>query len=408
MGDKEENTINRDFLRGVCFGFLLAGIAVLAFFLTRYTGFGGRRSNGAQILTDPVTQGKISQVERIIGSDYLYDTDSDLLETYMFRGIAAGLDDKYAGYYSPEEYADINRHNEGSYVGIGVVFMEEAETKQIIVSEVYKGSPAMEAGILEGDILTGLQGETVEGKDFEQIMDMIHAEKDGEITLTLLRDGEEITISCRMDEVLLTSVSWEMEENQIACMEIQEFDRVTIGQFEDALNEVKESGAKALILDLRDNPGGLLESVTAMLDDLLDECLLMTTVTREEHEESIYAEDGKLFDGPAVVLVNNMSASAAEVFAGVLQYYGAAFVIGAPTYGKGVVQSTYMLRDGSALKLTTEKYLIAGELDIDNTGITPDLAVEESDSAKKPAPDDLSQEDPYLEEAKAYLIRHLQ
>ena len=395
MTEKDENTtFGRDFFRGACFGFLAAGIAVLAFFLIRFGTIGAGGRKGADILTDADTMAKIRAVQRVIENDYLGDADAGLLEAGMFKGIAAGLGDVYADYYSPEEFAEITQENAGSYIGIGVVFEEDRETGTISVISVYEGSPAMKAGIQEGDILVGVGQDKAEDYSFREIMDLIKAKGDEEISFLFLRDGEEVAVSCRMEEVAITNVTCETDDDNIAYIAIQKFDQITISQFEEALRSISGKGVRGLVLDVRDNPGGLLDSVTVMLDDLLDECVLVTTVTRKGRSESIRAEDGRLYEGPAAVLVNGSSASASELFAGTLQHYGTACVIGEPTFGKGVVQSTYSFSDGSAIKLTTEKYLVAGEDDIDGTGIQPDIS----------APASSGEEDSQLEEAKKYLL----
>ena len=393
----------------------MAGIIVSAFILIRFGTIGGGKSQeGASVLTDRQTQEKMQTVQTIIAQDYLNDVDSQSLETYLFKGIAAGLDDRYASYYSAEEMEEVSRVNTGSYHGIGVVFQEDPGTGDCIVMTVYESGPAMRAGVREGDILLAVNGEDVTGMDFSDAVDLIR-ESDEAVDLTFLRDGAEITLQVDFDEVLLTQVTGQMLEDQIGCLVIPEFDEVTVGQFEEMIDSLKQQGMQALILDVRDNPGGLLTSVTAMLDDLMDEKLLVTTRTRGGKEEKIYSDSEQLFDGPIAVLTNENSASASEVFAGVLQYYDLAKVVGGTTYGKGVVQSTYTLSDGSAFKLTTEKYFIAGETDIDGVGVQPDLfaapglALDESEEeavsevSEEEAVSEVSEEDAVLEAAVTLL-----
>ena len=390
----DNNTLGRDFIRGACFGFLMAGIAVLAFFLIRFGTIGPGGREGADVLTDSDTMAKLRAVQRVIKNDYLEEADAKLLESGMFKGIAAGLNDIYADYYSPEEFEAITRENEGAYIGIGVVFEQDEKSGDIFVRTVYEDSPAMKAGVEEGDILKKVGNAKAEDYTFTELIDLIKGKKDEDISLTFLRGGEELQVSCRMEEVAITNVTCETDDDNIAYITIQKFDHITISQFEEALRSASDEGVSGIVIDVRDNPGGLLESVTMMLDDLLDECVLLTTVTREGKSESVYAEDGRLYEGPAAVLVNSSSASASEVFAGVLQYYGAACIVGEATFGKGVVQSTYSLSDGSAIKLTTEKYLVAGENDIDGVGVQPDISVDETAQS----------EDVCKEEAKKYLL----
>ena len=392
---KERTPGEIEFIKGVCLGILLAGIVVSAFILIRFGTLGSRgRQEGAAVLTASGTRRKLEAVRDIIAEDYLNEVHADQLESWLFKGIAAGLDDSYAAYYSPEEMEEVARINTGSYRGIGVVFIYREEDHACLVSRVYEDSPAMRAGIQEGDVLVQVGETDVTGLDFETAVDLIRT-SDETVELVLLRDGEEIRTNLVFEDILLTKVTAEMLSDRIGCIRISEFDEVTVDQFRDALEDLKQKGMEALILDVRDNPGGLLTSVTSMLDDLMDAKLLVTTRTRTGTEEKIYSDEKQLFSGPISVLTNENSASASEVFAGVLQYYGMADVTGSTTYGKGVVQSTFSFKDGSAFKLTTEKYLIAGEVDIDGTGITPDYPVDEADAE--------AEEDTVLEAAAARL-----
>ena len=373
---KERTPDEIEFLKGVCLGVLMAGIVVSAIILIRYGTIGrGKGQEGAAALTNQQTMGKLETIQSIIEKNYLNDVDGALLESYMFKGIAAGLDDRYASYYSPEEMEEVSRVNTGSYHGIGVVFMEDPETLACVVMSVYETGPAMRAGVREGDILLRVNGEDVTGLGFADAVSLIR-DSDEQVELTFRRGQEEVTLRIDFDEVLLTQVSGEMTADGIGYILIPEFDEVTVSQFEETVDDLKGQGMKSLILDVRNNPGGLLTSVTAMLDDLVGEELLVTTRSRGGSESRISSDKEKIFDGPIAVLTNENSASASEVFAGVLQYYGLGRVVGTTTYGKGVVQSTFTLRDGSAFKLTTEKYYIAGELDIDGVGIQPDIFVE--------------------------------
>jgi carboxyl-terminal processing protease len=170
-----------------------------------------------------------------------------------------------------------------------------------------------------------------------------------------------------------------MLENDTGYIKIPEFDTVTVEQFENAVADLTDQGMQRLILDVRDNPGGLLDSVCAILDDLLPECLLVYTEDRNGNGNKFYSEEGQITQVPLAVLVNGDSASASEVMAGALQDYGAAVIIGQKTFGKGIVQRTYMYSDGSAFKLTTEKYLTGGGQDIHGKGIEPDIVVDDEE-----------------------------
>ena len=375
----EKVKTNREFLRGTLFGFLLTAIVVMAIVLVRFGTFGiGRKETGSAVLVSQATQQKLEEVERIISGEYLHEVDGGELEKYLFRGVAAGLDDVYADYYTKEELEEVNTRNDGTYFGIGVVFEQSRENDQIRVQSVYPGSPAEQAGIETGDVLIAADGTDVTQMELNEAVSMIK-ENRGEVVLTFLRGEKKLDIPVSFDEVEISQITWQMQDDGIGYIRISEFDMVTVRQFREAVEAAEGEGAKALIIDVRQNPGGLLLSVCSILDDLLDECLLVSTRSRTETGEELYAEDGHIFEGPIAVLVDAGSASASEVFAGVLQDYEKAVIIGTKTYGKGVVQRTFGLSDGSALKLTTEKYFTGGGQDLDGTGITPDFEVEEEE-----------------------------
>ena len=404
---EEKRTGDRDFIKGLLTGILIALTFVLAFILFRYGTFGKRKGSGAAALTAGSTREKLEMVASIIDESALEAADEEELVTYLFKGAAAGLDDPYAAYYSAEEMEDIQRQNAGTYHGIGVVLAQEDNENGVTVLEVYEDSPAWEAGILAEDVLTAVNGEDIGGKTIRYVTDKIGELFDEEegVLLTFLRGKETLDIQVKAAEVETAKVTGEMISDAAGLVRIPEFDEITVQQFEQTLADLQAQGMTQLVVDVRDDPGGLLDTVVAILDDLLDECVLLTTRTRQGEGERITAKDGTLYEGPIAILVNEMSASASEVFSGVLQHYGKAVVIGAQTYGKGTVQKTYSLRDGSAFKLTTEAYAIAGEEEIDGKGIIPDILVEETgEEAEEEAGEETqAQEDAVLARALTWL-----
>ena len=191
-------------------------------------------------------------------------------------------------------------------------------------------------------------------------------------------DAGEVTLTMQCENVEKVTVHTRMLEAEIGYMEILEFDRVTVEQFREGLSELQAQGMKKLVVDLRDNPGGLLESVCEILDDLLPEGLIVYTQDKSGDRVDYTSQEGRLFEGELAVLVNENTASAAEIFAGAVQDHGIGKVIGTQTYGKGLVQKTFTLSDGSGIKFTTENYFTPLGNNINGTGITPDLPVEET------------------------------
>ena len=422
-----------EFGKGLLVGLLLSGILILTGVLFYFGTVGGYAGDAAQVLTQPQTLRKLRSVQSIIEEDCLGDTDPDMLEAYLFKGIAAGLDDPYAAYYTREEKAELEKENQGSYRGIGVVFTQysssdteylqdfsgmtsEEETEateefyRVVITGVYESSPAEKAGLKRGDCLAAVEETDVTGWSLDRVMEKINeafAEHE-EVSFRFIREKQTLQVRIREDEVPLAKVTGKLAGKGIGYIKIPEFDAVTPEQFREVVEELKAESEKedgialsALVLDVRDNPGGILESVTEMLDDLLDECVTLTSSNALGERERFESEDGRIFDGRLAVLTNGASASAAEVFAGVLQYYKAASVVGQTTYGKGTVQHTYTLFDGSAFKLTSEKYAIAGENEIDGIGIIPDQKVSEKDQTEdiETGTDDQENEDPVLERA---------
>lgn len=383
----EKRPQSREYYKGLLTGALVFAAAVLAVLLFRY-GTLGRPRGAAEALTDRETQEKIRLIADLIDEGALKEPSAQELKDYMLRGVAAGLDDPYAAYYSAREMEEVAKQTAGTYYGIGVVFTQE-EAGQIAVQSVYPDSPAAAAGVRAGDILSGI-GETG-ALDFsleaaaDKIADILEEKK--KVSLTFQRDGQERKVTVKAAAVETAKVTSSMLGEKTGYIRIPEFDEVTLGQFEKALSSLQEQDLANLIVDVRDNPGGLLDTVSGILDDLLGECVLLTTRTRGGEGERIEAEEGTLFDGKLAVLVNGASASASEVFSGVLQYYKKAVVIGAATYGKGTVQKTWSFQDGSAFKMTTEAYAIAGEKEIEGTGVQPDIPVEANDNADGTADD---------------------
>ena len=434
---------SRDFLKGILMGVLLSGTVFLAAVLFRFGTFGSRNKQGAEVLTSGEMLQKLEAVQSIIRDDALEQPDSEELEAFVFRGIAVGLNDAYAQYFTPEEEEASERRSKGSYRGIGVVFQQQTveepesagqpveteaasgadigkrlapdadgieagndgfgtdDTKddttkrggqgltgrfRVVISDIYEDGPAQAAGVRKGDELKSVDGQDVTGASLDQVMEIVDAAYDAKNTVvfSFRREGKTLSFSLEEAEVALSRVESELLGDGIGYIRIPEFDSVTGEQFRESCADLKSqaeadgTALRALVLDVRDNPGGILESVTGILDDLLDECVLLTTSDASGVKEQFTAKDGRIFDGQMAVLVNGNSASAAEVFAGVLQQQGYP-VVGTVTYGKGTVQHTYSLFDGSAFKLTSLKYAVGGTDEIDGVGIIPDVEMKDAE-----------------------------
>ena len=362
------------YLRGMTMGALLTAIALaviggIVLYRSR------KEPSGADVLTSLKTRNKMAGVADLIRKNYYYEEDPELLEIYLFKGIAAGLDDPYAAYYSPEELENVERSNEGRYFGIGIIFSIDGELP--LVEDIYEGSAADRAGILPGDHLLEIDGKETKGLTSDEVADLIsEKEETGEIGLVLERKGEKIALSVSFEMVKTTVTESEMLDAQTGYIRLPQFTVAAAEEFDGLVKSLQEQGAEQLILDIRDNPGGLLESVCDIFGAFVSDEEIVHILRRDGQEDTVKTKEGPAFKGTVAVLVNGGSASASELLAGGMQDLGIGPVIGQKTYGKGVVQSTYYLRDGSAFKFTTEKYLTAHRRDIDRAGVEPDVVLE--------------------------------
>ena len=379
---EEENASkkNWEFTKGVLFGILISAVCVMAVFLIRNgtIGFGrgdSETSPGAAALTSRETLEKLQEVADRIENSFLYEADGEQLTDYLFRGVAVGLKDPYASYYSAKELQNVVDTSNGVYYGIGITLLKNMQTGVFRIAGIYEGSPAWEAGLQTDDQILKVDDTVITGMDLSQVVTLI--KKQEEVTLTISREGQEQEIGVVPSTVEIPTVSWRMLEEKIGYIRITEFDTVTVQQFKDAMAELEKQDMESLIVDVRDNPGGNLDSVCEILDELLPEGLIVYAENKAGEREEYTSDEEHQFTKPMAVLVNGNSASASELFAGVIQDYELGPVVGTQTYGKGVVQRTYLLDDGSALKLTTDKYYTAKGQDIDGEGVTPDEVVEE-------------------------------
>ena len=295
------------------------------------------------------------------------------------KGYVAGLGEPYSVYYDKEETEDLLASSEGKYAGIGALMAQDQETLEITVQEVYEDTPAEDAGMKNGDVLLSVDGKDVTGMSLSDVVDLVKGEENTKLTVTVRRDGSSIDMEMTRKIVENRTVKTEMKEGGVGYLKITEFDSVTYEQFQNGLATLEKEGMTALVVDLRDNPGGNLDTVCQILDLLLPEGTIVYTEDKNgERVDTKTSDDEHQFTKPLAVLVNGRSASASEVFSGAVQDYGTGTIIGTQTYGKGIVQTLYSLSDGSCLKLTTAQYFTPDGRNIHGEGITPDIVVEKS------------------------------
>lgn len=342
--------------------------------------------NSEKTVDDEAFLKKANKLKALIDLYYWKDAeDSDLYEG-MYQGMLWSLGDPYSCYYTKEDYAALMEEMEGTYCGIGALVSQNASTKVITIVRPFVNGPAYNAGMLPGDILTGIDGEDVSSWDIDLAVKHMKGEQGTVVDVEVWRAslGEYVELSITRDLVEVETVTYEMLDDSIGYIYVMQFDEVTTQQFETALNELKEQGMQGLVVDIRDNGGGLLTTVCDMLDMFLEENdLIVYTLDKYNTKEEIFAHEGSIGKLPMAVLVNGYSASASEVFSGALQDYGLATIVGTQSFGKGIVQSVIPLSDGSAVKLTVSNYYTPNGRNIHGTGITPDVVVELSEELKQ-------------------------
>lgn len=323
------------------------------------------------------TMDKLEVLEKYI-ENYYYKADEVTVsqeEDGVYKGLLESLDDPYSVYYTKEEYENLQQQTEGIYYGIGAYVGTDAETGYATITGVIAESPAEEAGLQEGDIIYKVDGEDVSGEDLETIVSMIKGEEGTTVEITVIRDGEEVEKEITRAKVDSPTVDSEMLEDNIGYLQITEFDDVTVDQFDENFQSLKDQGMEAMILDLRSNPGGNVSAVTQIANELLPKGLIFYMEDKDGNRTE-YKCDGADFDLPLVVLVNGYSASASEILSGAIQDAEIGTLVGTTTYGKGVVQNVMQLDDGTAVKITVANYYTRNGRDINKKGIDPDVEIE--------------------------------
>lgn len=343
---------------------------------------------------------KAKAIESLIDKYYLDKIDNDELESYLYKGLMAGLGDPYSTYYTAEEYKELTEDTEGVYRGIGVTMQKDVSTGAVTVVKCFEGAPGAEAGLQPQDQLVKVNGEDITDKELSEVVKTIKTSESDTVTLTILREGESDyrEVEVTLDTVEAPMVEHEMLDNKIGYITINQFAETTASQYETALEDLNNQGMERLIVDVRDNPGGLLTSVCDVLDSMLPEELLVYTEDKNGKKSEYNATGTDQFDKPMVILVNGNSASAAEIFSGALQDYKVAKLVGTTTFGKGIVQQIFNLSDGSAVKMTISKYYTPSGRCIHGTGLEPDIEVDLPDELKNQVSIDKS-EDTQLQKA---------
>ena len=315
----------------------------------------------------------------MINQLYIGDIDEESMLEGAIKGYVEGLGDPYTEYLTKEEMEEFTEETNSEYVGIGVYVGNDTVNNTILVVGVMKSSPAEEAGIQIGDVIEKIDGVAYTGKQLDEATKVLKAEEGTTATLTIRRDNEEKELTVVRRKITVQHVASEMLENNIAYIQIDSFDANVASNFEEQITSLMNNGATGIIIDLRNNGGGIVDEATGIADLFLDkgETILITKSKKENNEEETKSErDPIVNDISVVILVNEATASASEILAGALKDNYGATIIGKQTYGKGVIQTLYTLTDGSGIKITTEEYYTPNHNQINEVGITPDIEVD--------------------------------
>ena len=342
---------------------------------------------------------KLMLLKQKVDQDFYFEEDTDSIEEGIYAGMMAGLGDPYSCYYTAEQYEELMVDTQGVYCGIGAMISQNLETNVMTIIRVFEGSPAAEGGLLAGDMISKVDGRDVTQEELDIVVNnYVKGEENTEVTLTVFRPSvnDYLDITMTRKNVEVPTVEHQMLTGDIGYVLITQFEMVTAQQFKDAVKDLESQGMKKLMIDLRSNPGGVVDSAVSIAAYMLPEGDILTTRYKNGQEDVYRTKDKKLrvdssqeggfpqypvldedeLDIPIAILVNENSASASEILAGAMKDYGRATLVGTTTFGKGIVQNLYPLKDGSAIKMTVAKYFTPSGYDLHEKGIEPDVEVE--------------------------------
>lgn len=320
-------------------------------------------------------EGKLNAIDSVLESFYFGDVDDETAKDNIYKAYLSSYGDKYTMYYTADEYKALKESTNGKFYGIGAVCQLSGEGGVLIV-DVYDNGAGYQAGLRSGDRVVNVDGRDITDMELSSAVALIKGDKGTSVTLEVIRGTERLTFSAVRDAVEAKTVSYTLLDNNIGYLSISQFEEVTTKQFKAAVEDLQSQGMKGLVIDIRNNPGGLLDTVVGMLKYMLPDGLIVYTEDKQGNRKEYKGQDNDEFNLPLAVIVNGNSASASEIFAGAIQDYGKGTIIGTQTYGKGIVQTVKPLTDGSAIKFTIAKYFTPKGQDIHGKGVTPDIVVE--------------------------------
>ena len=364
---------------------LVIVVAIVTFILTSvfmYNKLGGNVYSSGQIINADLVK-KIYAIKEIINSKYISNVEEQNLIDGAIKGYVTGLGDEYTEYFTKDEMDEFKVETEGNYVGIGIYMIKNTQDNTIVVLSPIENSPAEEAGILPGDIIRKIDDVEYTGEDFEKVSEYIKGKEKTNVKIEIERDGEKFTFNVERKSIDLYPTKSEIIDSKIGYINISSFDDNVAEEFKNEYNKINKNDIKGLIIDLRNNGGGIVDEALEIADDVLEKNdVMLITKDKDGKEEIEVSKKKPIVTQPVVILVNENTASASEILTAALKEHGKATVIGEKTYGKGVIQELLTLSDGSGIKITTAEYYTPNRNQINKIGIEPDKVVSLPETVK--------------------------
>lgn len=376
ISENEELENNKNIIKNIFF--LFSGIA---FGLLLSLLLNSNKISISDKTVDKDLYNPLIETYKTIKSKYYKNIDKEVLIDGAINGMMEALDDKHSVFFDKKAKESFETELSGEYYGIGAEIKELND--DIIIYRVFDDSPAEKSGLKNGDILVSIDGEMVKGKTATEIASNLRSKKRDSSTIVINRDNEEKTIKITKDNITLLSVSSEMFDDNVGYVAVSIFGEQTYEQFKKAVDSLEEKGMKSLIIDLRGNSGGYLTTVTRMMSDFVSEDTVIYQMKKKNNIEKYTAINNEVKNYPVIILIDKDSASASEIMASTMKNEYGAILVGKTTYGKGTVQETSDLSNGTLIKYTIEEWLTSKGESINDKGVKPDYEVDLSEEFKK-------------------------
>lgn len=326
---------------------------------------------------------KLVLIKNKLEDTYIYDMDSEKMIESSIKGYVNGIGDKYTEYLTKEDMKDLLETTSGSFVGIGVYMVNNTADNTIVIVGVIDGSVAQSAGLQVGDIISKVNDIEYKGEQLDKVSESIKGEEGSEVKITVIRNSETLDFNIKRSSVKIKSVDSKMLDDNIGYIQISSFNDGTADEFKSAYNEIKDSVKKGLVIDLRNNGGGVVDESLKIAETMVEKGkTLLITADKNKNEKVDKSKENPIINVPVILLINNYTASASEILAGTLKENCGYKIVGIQSYGKGVIQSIYSFKDGTGLKVTMEEYFTPNHNVINKVGISPDIEVDLDDEWK--------------------------